>query len=194
MASIINASTSGVGGVITTADNSGDLNIQSGGATKIAVTSTGAAVTGTLSASSTVSGTNITTGGNVTGSSTSCTGNATTATTATTATALSTASGSAPSYSNRVWVGFSGSTINASGNVSSVTVNSTGVYTVNFTTALPNAGYAVVYSAGNGNATGNFIHTEAPCATYSTSAVQVKSWNFNGTPVSYTYNSVIIAD
>mgnify|MGYP000724643389 CR=1 FL=1 len=48
MASIINASTSGVGGVITTADNSGDLNIQSGGSTKIAVTSAGANIVGTL--------------------------------------------------------------------------------------------------------------------------------------------------
>lgn len=51
MASIINASTSGVGGVITTADNSGDLNIQSGGSTKIAVTSSGVAVTGLAKAS-----------------------------------------------------------------------------------------------------------------------------------------------
>lgn len=51
MASIINASTSGVGGVITTADNSGDLNIQSGGSTKIAVTSAGVAVTGLSKAS-----------------------------------------------------------------------------------------------------------------------------------------------
>jgi hypothetical protein len=51
MASIINASTSGVGGVITTADNSGDLNIQSGGSTKIAVTSAGVAVTGLAKAS-----------------------------------------------------------------------------------------------------------------------------------------------
>lgn len=48
MASIINASTSGVGGVITTADNTGDLNIQSGGSTKIAVTSSGANVVGTF--------------------------------------------------------------------------------------------------------------------------------------------------
>lgn len=46
MASSINALTTGVGGVITTADNSGDLNIQSGGSTKIAVTSAGVAVTG----------------------------------------------------------------------------------------------------------------------------------------------------
>ena len=53
MASSINAITTGSGGVVTTADNSGDLNIQSGGSTKIAVTSTGAAVTGTLSASGT---------------------------------------------------------------------------------------------------------------------------------------------
>jgi hypothetical protein len=46
MASSINAITTGSGGVITTADNSGDLNIQSGGSTKIAVTSAGVAVTG----------------------------------------------------------------------------------------------------------------------------------------------------
>jgi hypothetical protein len=46
MASTINASTAGVGGVITTADNTGILNIQSGGSTKIAVTSAGVAVTG----------------------------------------------------------------------------------------------------------------------------------------------------
>jgi hypothetical protein len=51
MASSINASTSGGGGVIVTSDASGDLNIQSGGSTVVAVTSAGVAVTGTLSAS-----------------------------------------------------------------------------------------------------------------------------------------------
>ena len=51
MASSINASTSGAGGIITTADNTGNLNIQSGGTTVAAVSSTGLAVTGTLSAS-----------------------------------------------------------------------------------------------------------------------------------------------
>ena len=50
----INASTAGVGGIISTADNTGNLNIQSGGSTKIAVTSAGVAVTGTLSASGAV--------------------------------------------------------------------------------------------------------------------------------------------
>ena len=51
MASSINASTSGGGGIITTADATGNLNIQSGGSTVVAVTSTGATVTGTLAVS-----------------------------------------------------------------------------------------------------------------------------------------------
>jgi hypothetical protein len=48
MASIINASTAGVGGVITTADNSGILNLQSAGTTIAAISGTGMAVTGNL--------------------------------------------------------------------------------------------------------------------------------------------------
>jgi hypothetical protein len=44
MAVTINASTSA--GLVTSADTTGDLNIQSGGSTKIAVTSAGVAVTG----------------------------------------------------------------------------------------------------------------------------------------------------
>ena len=57
MASSINASTSGGGGIITTADATGNLNIQSGGSTVVAVTSAGATVTGTLAATGAVSGT-----------------------------------------------------------------------------------------------------------------------------------------
>ena len=63
-----------------------------------------------------------------------------------TATALTTASGSAPSYSARAWVNFNGTgtvAIRASGNVSSITDNGTGDYTVNFTTAMPDANYGV---------------------------------------------------
>jgi hypothetical protein len=64
---------------------------------------------------------------------------------------LSTASGSAPSYSIRAWASFQGGgtggastgTINGSGNVSSITVNSVGYYSVNFTTALASANYAL---------------------------------------------------
>lgn len=60
MASSINASTSGAGGVITTADNTGILNIQSAGTTVAAVSSTGLAVTGTLSATGGVTATSLT--------------------------------------------------------------------------------------------------------------------------------------
>jgi hypothetical protein len=59
------------------------------------------------------------------------------------------ASGSAPIYACRAWVNFNGTgtvAIRASGNVSSITDNGTGDYTVNFTTALPDANYAVVGS------------------------------------------------
>ena len=49
MAININAKTSGVGGLETTADNSGNINIQSGGSTVMSVTSSGVAVTGSFS-------------------------------------------------------------------------------------------------------------------------------------------------
>ena len=56
------------------------------------------------------------------------------------------ASGSAPVYAARAWVNFNGTgtvAIRASGNVSSITDNGTGDYTVNFTTAMPDANYSV---------------------------------------------------
>ena len=73
--------------------------------------------------------------------------------------ALSTASGSAPSYSARAWVNFNGTgvvAIRASGNVSSITDNSTGDYTVNFTTAISDANYTGVGTAEN-NGVGNTL-------------------------------------
>jgi len=68
-------------------------------------------------------------------------------------------SGSAPIYGARAWVNFNGAFatspftianggIRASGNVSSITDNGTGDYTVNFTTAMPDANYSVVGSSG----------------------------------------------
>jgi len=49
MAININAKTTGVGGLETSADNSGNINIQSGGTTVMSVTSSGVAVTGSFS-------------------------------------------------------------------------------------------------------------------------------------------------
>ncbi len=66
--------------------------------------------------------------------------------------ALSTASGSAPSYSARAWVNFNGTgtvAIRASGNVSSITDNGTGDYTINFMTAMPDANFAPVITCGD---------------------------------------------
>jgi len=59
---------------------------------------------------------------------------------------MSTPSGSAPLYACRAWVNFDGTgtvSIRASGNVSSITDNRTGDYTVNFATAMPDADYSV---------------------------------------------------
>lgn len=52
---------------------------------------------------------------------------------------------SATAYGCRAWVNFNGTgtvAIRASGNVSSITDNGTGDYTVNFTTAMPDANYS----------------------------------------------------
>jgi hypothetical protein len=56
----------------------------------------------------------------------------------------------ATAYGCRAWVNFDGTgtvAIRASGNVSSITDNGTGDYTVNFTTAMPDANYSVSGSA-----------------------------------------------
>ena len=70
--------------------------------------------------------------------------------------ALSTATGSTPSYSARAWVSLDGVSgtpnINASGNISSITDNGTGDYTLNFTTAMPDNLYALVMSVRRGAA------------------------------------------
>jgi len=56
------------------------------------------------------------------------------------------ATGSAPIYAARAWVNFNGTgtvAIRASGNVTSITDNGAGDYTVNFTNALPDVNYSV---------------------------------------------------
>ena len=58
----------------------------------------------------------------------------------------------ATAYGVRAWVNFNGTgtvAIRASGNVSSITDNGTGDYTVNFTTNMPDANYTFVGSASH---------------------------------------------
>jgi hypothetical protein len=60
---------------------------------------------------------------------------------------LATVSGTAPLYMCRAWVSFNGTgtvAIRGSGNVSSITDNGTGNYTINFSTAMPDANYSFV--------------------------------------------------
>jgi hypothetical protein len=91
------------------------------------------------------------------------------------------ASGSAPVYACRAWVNFNGTgtvAIRASGNVSSVSDNGTGSYTVNFTTAMPDSNYCFdVFSqsvVGSTGGTGTFNNTTG---TWNTSQLQVATFS-----------------
>ena len=66
----------------------------------------------------------------------------------------------------KAWVNFDGGrggspSIRDSFNVSSITDNATGAYTVNFTNAMANANYATVCSCGDGS-----THSSIPYLTY----------------------------
>jgi hypothetical protein len=91
---------------------------------------------------------------------------------------VATVSGTAPLYAARAWVNFNGTgtvAIRASGNVSSITDNGTGNYTVNFTTAMPDANYSVS-GAGSAPATyvGGFVMFVDESTSPTTSAVKLK--------------------
>jgi hypothetical protein len=85
------------------------------------------------------------------------------------------ASGSAPVYACRAWVNFNGTAtvaIRGSGNVSSITDNGTGEYTVNFTTAMTDVNYCVTLGA-RPISSGTNGRSLLLGTTYSTSAVKV---------------------
>jgi len=66
----------------------------------------------------------------------------------------------ATAYGCRAWVNFNGTgvvSIRASGNVSSITDNGTGNYTVNFTNAMPDVNYCAVFGGENISGIGNSI-------------------------------------
>lgn len=90
---------------------------------------------------------------------------------------FATVSGTAPIYACRAWVNFNGTgtvAIRASGNVTSITDNGTGDYTLNFTNAMPDANYSVVSSSTINLANGGV--SVAPFATVpTTTAVRVQT-------------------
>jgi hypothetical protein len=74
---------------------------------------------------------------------------------------IPTVSGTAPLYMARAWVNFNGTgtvAIRASGNVSSITDNGTGDYTVNFTTAMPDVNYSMEASCSYRSGNYNSVH------------------------------------
>jgi hypothetical protein len=86
-------------------------------------------------------------------------------------------SGSAPIYAARAWVNFNGTgtvAIRASGNVSSITDRGTGLYTINFTSALTDANYCGVASATIGGASNS--NRDAAVGPIDTSSAYCNSW------------------
>ena len=96
--------------------------------------------------------------------------------------------------SAKAWVNFNGTgtvAIRASYNVSSITDNGTGDYTVNFTNALTDSNYAAVAGAGNGDDTTSFINGVAQAAP-TTSAVRLKVVNSSAVASDRTYVHIAI--
>jgi hypothetical protein len=133
----------------------------------INISGNAATATSATNATNAINATNATNAINAT-TAASCSGNSATAT------KLTTASGSAPSYSARAWVTFNSldGTILASGNVSSVTKQSTGYWIVTFAVAMPNSNYVMSGSYTNESGTGYFSLSMQQSGTVAPSTTQ----------------------
>jgi hypothetical protein len=101
----------------------------------------------------------------------------------------------ATAYGCRAWVNFNGTgtvAIRASGNVSSITDNGTGDYTVNFTTAMPDANYTVVTSSDRQG--GDCFNTNGSAAAPTSSGIRLQAYSRNNTftAVDIVYANVAI--
>jgi hypothetical protein len=102
---------------------------------------------------------------------------------------------SAAAYGCRAWVNFNGTgtvAIRASGNVSSISDNGTGNYTVNFSTAMPDANYSTVMSSTAGADEEQRVkilaaNSSSAPTTYTASAVRIAGYT------STDYNVVTVA-
>ena len=100
-------------------------------------------------------------------------------------------SGSAPIYAARAWVNFNGTgtvAIRGSGNVSSITDNGTGDYTVNFTTALQDADFSAVGTVGAADSGSRVLHNRA----FASGSIRIQTTNGAGTLGDYDTNSVAV--
>jgi hypothetical protein len=104
------------------------------------------------------------------------------------------ASGSAPMFACRAWISFSGTgvvAVRGAGNAT-VTDNGTGLYTINFTTPMPDANYAVHVTARRAASNSSLFGTLAQGGTYTASAVQITTLTVAGTPEDADIVNVII--
>jgi hypothetical protein len=126
---------------------------------------------------------------NTTGSAGSVTGNATGSTFG-----FNSGYGSvATAFGCRAWVNFNGTgtvAIRASGNVTSITDNGTGDYTVNLTNAMPDINYSVSGSAGQGS--GNFNLGVSRTTVRTASLVRVTTFSTSNTVTDCTEVNVNI--
>jgi hypothetical protein len=99
----------------------------------------------------------------------------------------------ATAYGCRAWVNFNGNTatIREDGNVSSLTDNGTGNYTVNFATSMPDANYA--FTTGIQDADSSFFWSIETIGTYSASALQLKVSSQNGSTTILGRDSSLIS-
>lgn len=92
------------------------------------------------------------------------------------------ASGSAPVYACRAWINFDGTSASIgtgreNGNVSGVTDNGTGDYTVNFTTAMPDANYAAQLKSELSNSAGGSATYNPEFYSIDTSSISLKTYS-----------------
>ena len=95
----------------------------------------------------------------------------------------------ATAYGCRAWVNFNGTgtvAIRASGNVSSITDNGVGDYTVNFTTALVDANYSINATTSTDAASLMFIGINGTNTVVTTASVRISITNNAGASVDRT--------
>jgi hypothetical protein len=107
------------------------------------------------------------------------------------------ATGSAPIYACRAWVNFDGTgtpAIRASGNVTSITDNGTGDFTVNFTTAMPDANYSVpsTFSRGGSVTVRLGIVTSKTTSTFKVDTRTFPSGTTSGTLEDFEFNDISV--
>ena len=104
-------------------------------------------------------------------------------------------SGTAPLYSSRAWVNFNGTgtvAIRSSGNVTSITDNGTGDYTVNFTTAMPDANYSLVGTTSSDSVAITMIYVNGSNTALTTTTARLQVANISTTAVDRSYVGVAV--